>query len=247
MSNFKILPMTESKNDNFNKIGKEYEEKGQRASKISNSQAALYFSKAADQYSVNNKYSAKLCLEKSIKLLEADSDFYNAAAQYHKIAEISLFNEEILEAINAYENASKYYERENLNPISFLCLSKAAYLLIDIKKYNDAILHLEKISYYYDTMLLTEFKGKYLNFEISLIKIYLKDYILMKSNKYRQSDVKLLNNLNIAIANQNKNGIDEIINAGEFTCWQIELLKEIKNRIGMNNKSIVDMKNKIKK
>lgn len=255
--NYKISSGVELNDNKFYKNGETYEKKAQQLSKVGNSQAALYFSKAANQYSVNHKNMAKLCLRKSIDLLKISNDFYNVATQYQKIAELSLIDEESLDAIEAYENASKYYEQENLNPASFLCLSKAAYLLINLKKYDEAISHFERISDYYDSMLLTEhksknmnfeislikiynetilhweeFKGKTVNFEISSTKIYSKNYILTNNNRYHQSDLELLNDLSTAITNHNIYDIDKIIkNNNNLHQWQIELLKEIKSKI----------------
>lgn len=190
----------------------------------------------------NNKYLAEINLNKAINLYLDEDKFTKVAKNYEKLAEIHLSDNRSSEAIFDYENSYKYYEYGGHMLAGISCLTKAAYLRIDLGSYEIAINYLQKASVYYSSNILMISNSKILNFEISILKIYYKfrDYSLIKYD-HRHYDYIFLQSLISAIVNNDVNLFDTVVNQyhsnHELNEWQLRLLKRILcDVIYINNK-----------
>jgi alpha-soluble NSF attachment protein len=155
-----------------------------------NYQAASNFQKAAEMLRKVDKQGAIKALERAVQLFLDDGKFASAAKNKQQVAEIAEEDGRTTDAIIAYEKTCDYYEAENSASTGMGCLLKAAYLCIDGMEYERAVTIFEKVSTYYSTNKLTEFKCKTLFFEASICRLFLGDTVETKKSLFRYCDMK---------------------------------------------------------
>lgn len=134
--------------------------------------AACYYRKAVNCLPAESKHNIVL-LNKVIKLYLDDGKFASAANNYDKLGHIQITEKYFYDAITSFEEACKYYEIEGSISTATMCLTKATYLLIDLKEFDKALVHLRKIYTNYNQNTLTNFKCIDIFSSMMVIKLHL--------------------------------------------------------------------------
>jgi len=177
---------------NWQKAGIAFNDAAQLSLETShgNYQAASNFQKAAEMLRKVDKPGAIKALERAVQLFLDDGKFASAAKNKQQVAEIAEEDGRTTDAIIAYEKTCDYYEAENSASTGMGCLLKAAYLCIDAMEYEKAITIFERVSTYYSSNKLTDFKCKTLFFEASICRLFLGDTVETKKSLFRYCDMK---------------------------------------------------------
>jgi hypothetical protein len=138
------------------------------------SDAAFSFSKAGDNYSKCDHIKAKHCYSRSADYYFYVNELEAASNIYVKLGNINITDNDKTSAALCYEKAYdgfKYIEKENEGIIYLL---QAIDININNEEYYRAITNLERVSAYYYS--IDDIKYKKIDYDITMIKIYLNDY-----------------------------------------------------------------------
>jgi len=236
---------------NWQKAGIAFNDAAQLSLETShgNYQAASNFQKAAEMLRKVDKPGAIKALERAVQLFLDDGKFASAAKNKQQVAEIAEEDGRTTDAIIAYEKTCDYYEAENSSSTGMGCLLKAAYLCIDAMEYERAIGIFERVSTYYSTNKLTDFKCKTLFFEASICRLFLGDVVETKKSLNRYCDMKsdfvksreytclsgLIDGCEQFDADAFASAVTEFDSIQPLQRWQTTLLLAIKDKLEREN------------
>lgn len=215
-----------------------------------NYKQAGYYSNASSMHLKNkDTIQAKSSIRSAIEIYLEIGNILTAAKSYETLGEILQGENNLLDAILAYENACKYYELEN-SPFSGCILTKAAYLCIDCFDYGKAITLLDKIANQYVNTIASS-KCKSLFFDAMILRLNFTDIKTCREVLEKYCNIGNLNfcntreyaMINVCIeASESQNeckfleAVAEYESLQPLNSWQKTLLSEIKDYINdMNN------------
>jgi hypothetical protein len=162
---------------------------------------------------------AIVLLNKAIILYLDEEKFASVAMNYNELAKMQLEEKLTSDAINSFEQAYKYYEIKGLHSNASQCLVRAVELLVDLKEYEKALIHLCKIYTTYKRDKLTEYRCKTIFLEMGIIKFHLstnnecRNFLIQYNIHSDTKEYQFLENL---INSSNKDEILDIVNNDEY-------------------------------
>ena len=196
-----------------------------------NYEAAINYIKAAKQYDNIDNNKSIITLTLAINLLIITRRFEMVATSYKILGLLNIKEKRFLEAIDAYDKASKNYKKLGMNKEELTCKHKMCTIMIQNEDYEKALVNLEKI----------EPKNKEIFFDIGILRLYINNTsactkFLVKQDQFMLTkEYFLLNDLIIALdLNNNKKFSKLLIDYNfvfPFEKWQFSILINILERI----------------
>lgn len=198
-------------------------------------QAASNYSLAANFYLKIDRSMSILYYKIAIELYLKDGKFSTLARTLETLGEIYKESSSISEAIDTYEKAFKYYEIEDSPTAAYRCLLESSYMLIRIKEYQRALIHLEKVANYYASSVFPKSRYTQVYFEVIVIHMFLGNIVECKRllNKYKPTlfgkskEYDALNKAINAYENHDADAFSQAIR-NLNTSWSLDLLLKIK-------------------
>jgi tetratricopeptide (TPR) repeat protein len=168
--------------------------------------AARHYEKAGEICANFEILLAEKLFNDAVVLFKDDGKFSSAAKLYETLAKLYVSSDNIANAIRCNEQSHYYWNLSGSPSTAIASLLEAAKLLVTIEKYDKALEHFQNVNLYYSNKPIYKFKRQNLNFDITVLKIYIDktSNSIMNREEYHERDYYTLFNIYEAIKSNDK-------------------------------------------